>query len=318
MQFIRGISNLKSPDQECVLTLGNFDGIHLGHQNILRNLKEQANLRKLPSAVLFFEPQPREFFSRDSSPARLSSFWEKFSFIRDLGIDILCCLRFSQELASMDPADFIETILIRGLKVRHLIVGDDFCFGKDRQGNFQLLQDYSRRTGLFTLEKTPSYTLDGLRISSTLVRQALSANNLTLAYRLLGRPYSISGKVVHGQQLGRSLGFPTANLQLKRIVCPVKGVYAVLVHLKNRIYQGIANVGSRPTVRGVTPLLEVYIFDFNEAIYEERIQVSFLHRLRNEQHFATVAHLKSQLILDKKSAREYFSSCTSEILSISQ
>ncbi len=312
MNFVRGIENLKTPLSGCVLTLGNFDGIHLGHQNILAKLKSEARKLNLPSAVIFFEPQPREFFCPKESPARLSSFYEKFTFISNMGIDILCCLRFSSELANMEPLTFIQKILVDNLHVKHLIIGDDFCFGKKRQGNFKFLQEFSIKYQLFTLEKTQSYILDEMRVSSTLIREALASDQLDLAQKLLGRPYAISGKVVHGQQLGRTLGFPTANIQLKRRVCPVKGVYAVSVLYCNKTYQGIANVGSRPTVHGIEDRLEVFLFNFNENIYNKRITVNFLHKLRSEQLFSSVAELKQQIIIDQVNAREYFSLCACE------
>jgi len=187
MKFIRGIENITAHKEGCVLTLGNFDGIHLGHQNILNNLKIEAQKRNLPSAVVFFEPQPREFFSKEKSPARLSSLYEKYTFFKNLDIDFLYCLRFSKDLASMSCDDFVKKIIIGKFNVKHLIIGDDFCFGNNRQGNFNFLWEYSKKTKAFTIEKTTSFLIQNLRVSSTLIRTALANDNLQLAHKLLGR-----------------------------------------------------------------------------------------------------------------------------------
>ncbi len=305
MQFIRGICNITPSSQGCVLTLGNFDGIHCGHQQIVQLVREQSIKLKLPSAVVFFEPQPLEFFAHTKSPARLTTLHEKYQFMNKLGIDYLYCLRFSQELANLTAQEFIQQILIEKFNVKHLIIGDDFHFGRGRGGSFDLLSTFSKSTNLFTVQQAPSFYINKQRVSSTLIRKALSADHLEDAELMLGRPYSITGKVIHGQQIGRTLGFPTANIDLKRIIAPVSGVYVVSAQIQQTTYYGIANVGTRPTVNGKIPRLEVFLFNFTGDLYGQRLTVLILKKIRPERKFVDLEHLKSQIVQDKITALDY-------------
>ena len=302
MKFIRGILNATPEPQGLALTIGNFDGIHVGHAKIAARVKEVAKERGLLSAAMFFEPQPREFFRPDSCPPRLTSLHEKYLFMRNLGIDRLYCLRFSEKIANLPPEVFIKDILIGRLNAKHIVIGDDFRFGAKRQGCLETLRAETN----FTCEATPSYLLGERRISSTAIREALQLGNLTLAEGMLGRPYSITGKVVHGKQLGRTIGFPTANVALNRIVVPVSGVYAVSAMIDGIEMPGIANIGMRPTVNGTNPTLETHIFDFARDIYGLRITVKFLKKLRDECKFDSVMQLRDAIALDMKTAQEFF------------
>lgn len=303
MKFIRGILNAMPEPQGLALTIGNFDGIHIGHANIAARVKEVAKDRGLLSAAMFFEPQPREFFRPDSCPPRLTSLHEKYLFMKNLGIDRLYCLRFSEKIANLPPETFIKDILIGRLNAKHIVIGDDFRFGAGRSGSIENL----RAEPSFTSESTQSYLLGGKRISSTAIREALQMGNLPLAEGMLGRPYSITGKVVHGRQLGRTIGFPTANVALNRIVVPVSGVYAVTACIDGTELPGIANIGMRPTVNGTTPTLETHIFDFGRDIYGIRITVKFLKKLRDECKFDSVMKLRDAIALDMVAAKEFFS-----------
>lgn len=315
MQLIRGFHNLANrPElaQGCVLSIGNFDGVHIGHQNILARLIDQSLALNLPSVVMVFEPQPREFFAKKSGnltafqpPARLMRLRDKLKYLGEAGVDFVLCVRFSDKFAQLSAEDFITELLVKQLKVRYLSVGDDFRFGAKRAGSYETL----RNAGLkyrFAVEESHTHSLNEARISSSLVRSALQADDLTLVEKLLGRPYSIAGRVAHGNKLGRTIGFPTANIMLNRLVVPIHGVYAVIVETKTGIYQGIANVGNRPTINGTKPLLEVHIFDFNRAIYGEAIEVSFIKKIRNEVKFADFEALKQQIQKDKVQAVEFF------------
>ncbi len=302
MKFERGILNIKPSPHGCVLTLGNFDGIHLGHQQIVNLVKQKSEKLGIPSSVLFFEPQPREFFAHTKSPARLTTLHEKYSFMNKLGIDNLYCLRFSDELANISADDFINKILLKKFNVKHLVIGDDFHFGRGREGSFDLLNEYSHRTGIFTVEQAPSYFIDGKRVSSTLIRQALADDRLTDAEKMLGRHYSITGKVVHGQQIGRKLGFPTANIALNRTIVPVGGVYTVSSDIDGSTCYGIANIGIRPTLNGTQPRLEAFLFNFEGDLYGKRLTFQILEKIRNEQKFDNIEQLRIQIEKDKKLA----------------
>lgn len=304
MKFIRGIKNIPDISSGTVLTIGNFDGIHLGHQSIINRVRQKASEQGLPSGVVFFEPQPKEFFCRGSKPPRLTSLHQKYYQFSKLDLDYLFCLRFSEQIASLSPQEFIEQILIDRLNVKHLIIGDDFQFGSGRSGNYAVLLEYSEKTGLFTVEKTPSFILNGVRVSSTAIRNALAADRLDLASSYLGRLYGIWGKVMHGKQLGRTLGFPTANINFNQYVAPVSGVYAVYVTVGGTRYRGMANIGSNPTVNGDTSRLEVFIFDFSCDIYGEWIFVELLQKIRSEVKFAGLDELREQLAKDRKTAEK--------------
>lgn len=304
--FIRGLRNLRPWHRGCVATIGSFDGVHLGHQAILRQLRQAANAHGLPSVVIVFEPQPHEFFSGDKAPARLMRLREKVQALFAAGVDRVLCLQFNEALRSLSAQAFIERILVQGLGIRHLVVGDDFRFGCDRSGDFALLQNAGQQWG-FSVSDTCTLLLHGERVSSTRIRGLLEQGKFSAAEELLGRPYSISGRVTYGQQLGRKLGVPTANIHLRRYRSPLQGVFAVSLQLGERAYPGVANVGVRPTVSGSNkPILEVHLFDFAEAIYGSSVSVTFYRKLRDEQKFASLEALQTQLQIDIAQARNYF------------
>lgn len=295
MQLFRKINNkLTNQKNRHAATIGNFDGMHLGHQKVLEKVKAYSSLKNLPSLAIIFEPQPMEFFLGASAPSRLTTLREKTSFFRDFGIDKILCLRFNKALANISAPEFIQNILLDKLKVQYLAFGDDFSFGYNRAGGFELLQKYAA-SGLRS-EKVPSQMVRGIKISSTHIRQALAIGDLRLAKRLLGRAYSISGKVAHGDGRGRELGFPTANIYLRHKVLPLQGVFAVrITGIGKQPIKGIANVGNRPTFGGNRNLLEVHLLSFNKNIYGERIYVEFLKKIRDEKKFDSLELLKQQI-----------------------
>ncbi|WP_439238784.1 bifunctional riboflavin kinase/FAD synthetase [Lonepinella sp. BR2919] len=308
MQLIRSIHHFPRNFSPCTLTIGNFDGVHLGHQKILTHLKEKARALNLPTVVMIFEPQPREYFQGEKAPARLMRLRDKLDYFQQAGIDYVICTKFDRTFAEQTAQNFISELLVNKLNVKFLSIGDDFHFGQGRQGNFALLQQASQKYG-FEVENNRTFCLNELRISSSAIRQALAEDRLADAEKLLGRPYCIWGKVIHGQKLGRTLGFPTANIHLHRQVNPIKGVYAVQVKLNcGQIVQGIANIGQRPTVQGLIQLLEVHLFDFEQNLYGQNIQVEFCYKLRNEIKFASLEALKQQIQQDADIARAYFHS----------
>jgi riboflavin kinase/FMN adenylyltransferase len=303
MELIRGIHNISSQHHGCVLTIGNFDGVHLGHQAVLEQVTAQAKLLGLPSTVMTFEPQPLELFTRDKAPARLTRLRDKYVQLSKLDIDRLLCVNFNRHFANLSADAFIKELLVNKLGVKFLVVGDDFCFGQGRTGNFAMLQQAGRDYG-FEVVSTQSFCLQQQRVSSTAIRQALASNDLTVAKTMLGRDYSISGRVSHGRKLGRTIGFPTANIPLKRCVSPVSGVYVVEAHgIGQSPIGGVANIGQRPTVNGVRQQLEVHLFDFHANLYGKQIEVSLLHKLRDEKKFDSFDLLKQQIELDAEAAR---------------
>lgn len=306
MKFIRGIHNLQEQHRGCVLTIGNFDGVHRGHQALLARLREEGRRRNLPVVVMLFEPQPLELFAADKAPARLTRLREKLRYLQAAGVDAVLCLRFDRRFASLSAHSFVADLLVDKLGVRFLAVGDDFRFGAGREGDFLLLQKAGVDYG-FDVISTQTFCDDGKRISSTAVRQALAEDNLPLAAALLGHPFSISGRVVHGDALGRTIGFPTANLPLRRYVSPVKGVYAVEVYgLGEQPLPGVANIGTRPTVAGIRQQLEVHLLDVAIDLYGRHIEVVLCEKIRNEQRFASLDALKEQIAKDVVAARTFF------------
>ncbi|VAW85879.1 FMN adenylyltransferase / Riboflavin kinase [hydrothermal vent metagenome] len=305
MKVIRGIANLPGEHRGCVATIGNFDGVHLGHQTVLGQLAEKAAALELPMVVVLFEPQAQEFFAPDKAPSRLSRFREKIQVLRRFSVDQVLCLRFSRQLASLSPDDFIQRILIDGLRVRYLVVGDDFRFGFKRQGDFNTLLKAGETSG-FQVARMPSFHADGVRISSTLIRQALKEGEMNVAEQLLGHPYRMSGRVVYGEGRGRTIGFPTANIRMHRIAVALHGVFVVAVFglLPEPIY-GVANIGHRPTVNGTETLLEVHLFDYDKEIYGRYLQVDFLHKLRGETRFPSFSALKKQIDTDCLMAKQF-------------
>jgi riboflavin kinase / FMN adenylyltransferase len=305
MLIFRGIP--REGLQSTVLTIGNFDGVHLGHQALLERLVVRARGVGLPAAVMTFEPHPREFFAPDSAPARLASLREKLVLLAAAGIDQAYVCRFNATFAALTAKDFVEGVLVRGLGVRHLIIGDDFRFGKGRVGDFALLG----RAGLahgFGLEAMDTVEVQGERVSSSAVREALQAADLLRAARLLGRPYSIAGRVVQGQKLGRRLGFHTANIQLKHNLPPLLGVFAVSVTADDgTVREGVANLGLRPTVSALLrPSLEVHLFDFEGELYRAHLTVNFLHKLRDQVKFENLEALSRQIACDVADAQAFF------------
>ena len=308
MQLVRGLHNLRPQHRGCVATIGNFDGVHRGHQAILGRLRERALELGVPSCVVIFEPQPREFFAPHTAPARLARLRDKLQLLADAGVDRVLCLAFNQRLCKLSAAEFVDTILVDGLGVQHLEVGDDFRFGCDRVGDFDFLQQAGQMQG-FTVEAAQTVELDGVRISSTKVRDALAGGDFALAERLLGRPFQIAGRVLHGQKLARQLGTPTANIQLKRRRVPLTGVYLASVEIDGKTWPGVANIGVRPTVAGDgSAHLEVHLLDFAGDLYGRRLNVAFHHKLRDEQRFASLEALKAAIAVDIAAAREYWQS----------
>ncbi len=306
MQLIRGLHNLRPEHRGCVATIGNFDGVHLGHQAVLGQVAEKAAELRLPSTVISFEPLPLEYFLKERAPARLTRLREKFQTMRRYAIDRLLCLRFNDALAQTPAEAFIEGILVEGLGLRYLVVGDDFRFGKDRRGDFALLQAAGARHG-FQVVNMHTFEIDAGRVSSTRVREALERGDMEEAEKYLGRPYRICGRVVHGDKRGRELGFPTANIKLGRQVSPVRGVFAVeLFGLEREPLAGVANVGRRPTLGGQQSRLEVHLFDFDGDIYGRHVHVDLLHKIREEQRFDSLAQLRAQIEDDERSARAFF------------
>lgn len=306
MELIRGLCNLRPRHRGCVATIGNFDGVHLGHQAVLGQLAEKAAELDLPSVVITFEPYPQEFFAQSAVPPRLTRFREKIQALRRYSVDRVLCLPFNRTLSETSAQDFIRCILVEGLGVRYLVVGDDFHFGHRRQGDFAMLKEAGAQYG-FQVVNRHTFSIDGARVSSTRIREALARGDLNSAGKLLGRPYRMSGRVARGDQRGRTIGFPTANIYLHRKASPVQGVFAVEVFgLDAEPLPGVANVGMRPTVDGTRALLEVHLLDFAQDIYGRYVQVDFLHKLRDEQKFASLDELKRQIEFDAAQARDFF------------
>jgi riboflavin kinase/FMN adenylyltransferase len=288
-------------------TIGNFDGLHLGHQAILNNLKEEAKSIGTSTLVFFTEPHAAEYFSakgisNTESPPRLCPWREKFRLLNDYGIDYACFLKFNSSLKSMTPENFIKDIL-EEMNLKSLIVGDDFRFGAERVGDFNLLKEWGNKTNVL-VSNTETVIFEGKRVSSTRIREALLKSDFNLAASLLGRPYIYSGKVVYGNQLGRTINVPTANLWIPKQKLSISGVYAVSCMHKGANYKGIANMGVRPTVGGEQPVLEVHLFDFNDEIYGQRIDVEFKFKIRDEKKFESLAFLKEQIQKDISLAKK--------------
>jgi riboflavin kinase/FMN adenylyltransferase len=291
-------------DGPVALTIGNFDGVHRGHQAMLARLIEAAEDLRLPPAVMTFDPHPREFFSRGDAPPRLTTLRQKLELLRTSGVAIVFVARFDAKLAALSPEAFIDDVLVRRINARWLLVGDDFRFGRARAGNLAVLRAHAET---FSVEGMRTVTVDTQRASSTAVRDALQQADLERATALLGRPYAISGRVAHGDKLGRNLGFPTANIPLRHPP-PLSGIFAVRVRgLGTTVRLGVASLGVRPTVkRDAKPLLEVFVFDFDETIYGRRVTVEFLHKIRDEEKYDNLDALTQQIRADVAQAREYF------------
>ena len=306
MRVIRGLHNLRPAHRGCVATIGNFDGVHLGHRAVFQGLLAKGWELGLPATVITFEPQAMEYFAPCTAPARLTRLREKLAAIGHCGIEQVMLLEFGPRLASMQARDFVRELLVEGLAVRHLLVGDDFRFGRGREGDFGFLQCTGGEHG-FAVEDLHTITHGEERVSSTRIREALSRGELDLARHLLGRPYRICGRVAHGNKRGRTIGFPTANINLHRRVSPLRGVYAVMVEgVSGNPRPGVANIGVRPTVGGEPRyLLEVHLFDFSDDIYGRHAEVEFCLKLRDEQKFDSFDALKNQIQRDVLAARIY-------------
>ncbi len=308
MRLIRGLAHLAPFANGCVLTIGNFDGLHLGHRAVIKKLAARGESLGLPVVVMIFEPQPLEYFLKDNEPPRLMRLREKVIEFTKLPVDNLLIVRFNRHFANYDAEQFVKDILIDKLNVKHLVIGDDFHFGKARRGNFALLKEQGQAYG-FSVEDTGSHHSDGLRVSSTLIRDALGAGDLAQAEKLLGHGYSICGRVAHGDKRGRTIGFPTANIRMFRKTAPINGVFAVtMTGIDGVEIQGIANVGNRPTVDGGTKvLLETHLFNFNKEIYGRYVEVHFKQKIREEHRFASLEQLKAQIEKDIIAAKAVFS-----------
>ncbi len=302
MKLIRGLHNLRPEHRGSVATIGNFDGVHRGHQAVIHSLKARGAALACQTTVITFEPLPHEFFLREHAPARLSSLREKYAYFQEHGVDQLLCLPFNAQLSGLSAEQFIQQILVAGLAVKHLVVGDDFRFGKGRSGDFHLLVRAGQEHG-FDVVDTHTLQADDARISSTRIRAALAAGDLTTAGSLLGRPYAMCGRVIQGDQRGRTIGFPTANIRIHRPISPLHGVYAVEVE---GIGYGVTNVGTRPTVDGNAFLIETHVLDFSGDLYGQRLSIRWLKHLRGEMKFASLDELKQQIARDIQAARQFF------------
>lgn len=305
MQLVRHVDDLPYPrlDAGSVVTIGAYDGLHLGHQTLLDRVTVLAREHGLTAVVMSFEPMPKEFFAGPSSPARLMRFREKFESLAARGVELFYCPRFAAPMRDIAAPDFIRRILVHGLNARHVVVGDDFQFARRREGTIAQLEQTASTLG-YSVEQLPSVIVDGVRVSSTAIREALGAGDMARATALLGRPYRMSGKIVQGDRLGRTLGYPTANVDLRRRQSAVMGVFAARVHgLAGGSRDAVASVGSRPTFNGTVPILEVHLFDFDEEIYGKYIHVDFIGWLRGQEKYEAVDELVAQMHIDADNAR---------------
>jgi riboflavin kinase/FMN adenylyltransferase len=304
MLIFRG---LDSPDSQPVaLTIGNFDGVHLGHQALLNELRAVSKARNLQSAVVIFEPHPREFFTPDQAPVRLTSLREKLELFAEMGMERVHVCRFNALFAKIEAVDFIHE-LHKKLHARFVLIGDDFRFGSGRSGDFALMEQIGNKHG-FPVQAMHSIRYDDVRISSTAIRAALLAGQMREAQRYLGRHYSISGRVVHGDGMGKKIGFPTANIQLKHNRPPLSGIFVVQAHVEGLgVLQGAASLGVRPTVKqDKKPVLEVHLFEFAQQIYGKHLRIEFLQKLRDEEKYPDVATLTRQIAIDVEHAKKWF------------
>lgn len=306
LTVIRGLHNVRPFSQGAIVSIGNFDGIHLGHQHLINHLLDLSKKMGLPSGIILFEPQPNEYFNPTQSTPRLMRLREKLLALAKTKIGFVFILHFDKHLACLSAEDFVEKILVEKLNVKHLVIGDDFHFGHQRKGNIHLLNSLGSQYN-FTTEQLPSYQLNNLRISSTRIRENLAEGNLKAAEKLLGRTYGVAGHVAHGDKRGRLLGFPTANLFLHRRSTPLNGVFAVKCFgIEQEPIHGVANIGNRPTVDGLKYLLEIHLLNFQQDIYGKLIYVEFIEKLRDEQRFANINLLKQQISNDIEQAKIIF------------
>ena len=305
MQLVRHLSDLpyRELEQGSVVTIGSYDGLHPGHCHLLDRVIAEAKARGVPSIVMSFEPTPKEFFSADAPPARLMRFREKYDALKEYGVGLFYCPKFSEAMRSITADAFIRKVLIHGLHASHSVIGDEFQFARRREGSIAELQRAAPALG-YSIEQVPSVIVDGIRVSSTAIREALASGNVARATALLGRPYRMSGRIGRGRRVGRELGYATANVDLRRRQSAVMGIYAVRVHgLPEGPVDGVASVGTRPTFDLTKPLLEVHLFDFDRDIYGQYIHVDFIEHLRDEEKFDTVEALVAQMQIDEQNAR---------------
>ena len=314
MYLIRGINNIdlfrtRHSEVSTVATIGNFDGLHLGHQQILKTMQKEADFHGLWKLIVFTEPHAQEFFAEAagldaSKPPRILPWQEKVRKMKELGVELAFFLKFNNQLRSMTPRNFLDKVLLR-LNIKKLILGDDFRFGANREGDFNLLKKWGSENSI-EVSNTETFKMEGERVSSTRIRKALTNNDFELATKLLGRPFTYAGKVVYGQQLGAQLGIPTANLWLPKNKLPISGVYIVKALLDKKVLNGIANMGIRPTIGGELPVLEVHLLDFSQSIYGQTLTVEFLKKVRDEKKFENTSALKEQIFKDITTAKNYF------------
>ncbi len=306
MKLLCGFQQISALGVDTAATIGNFDGVHRGHQALLSVLRSQASRMRLPMLVILFEPQPSEYFFKQQAPARLSSLREKVDVLRQCGADYVCCLKFDDSLASLPAVEFAKHYIYSLLQAKYLLVGDDFRFGRGRLGDVALLDELGRQESC-VVQNFSDFFIDEQRVSSTKIRHALQAGQLDYAATLLGRPYSMCGRVIRGAGLGRQWGIPTANISLHRRTLPLKGVFCVRVLRQGKSsLMGVANIGCRPTVDGIKNSLEVHLFDIDESLYGEMLHVCFLHKLRDEMKFASVDALVKQIHHDVAVSKVWF------------
>ena len=311
MEIIHGLYSLKPRHKGCVLTIGNFDGVHRGHQMLLTHLVAKGKELSVPSLLLTFEPLPREFFAGTTVPARLTRFREKITLLQRTELDRVLCLPFNERTSNTSAQWVVKELLHRLLEIRHVVVGDEFRFGKGQAGDYNMLKAAGEDYG-FGVSHIRSLTFEDERVSSSRIRRVLAAGDVPLAEKLLGHPYFIRGRVVYGRQLGRQLGVPTAIIRLQRYRAALEGVYTVRISGLERAYEGVANIGVRPTVDGREPLLEVHIFDFDQDIYGTLLTVEFRHKIREERTFDGLDALKAQIHRDIEFAKNWFANVEHE------
>jgi riboflavin kinase/FMN adenylyltransferase len=307
MELARGLHNLSKAERGCVLTVGNYDGVHLGHQQMIGVLKRRAVELRCAATVLVFEPSSKEFIDPAGAPPRLTRWREKFLALAAQGVDRLVTLRFDERIRAMSPQCFVDQLIVEGLGTRYMVVGDDFRYGSRAEGTISTLRAAGAARG-FGVDQIAPFVFDGVRVSSTAVRERLARGDMTGAANLLGRRYRMMGRVVQGEQLGRTLGFPTANLRLMRRKPPLWGILAVRVYgIEPGPLDGVASLGTRPTVNGIEPLLEVHVFDFAGDLYGRPIEVEFIAKLRDEVKFDSLNALRVQMKVDAQQARDLLS-----------
>jgi riboflavin kinase/FMN adenylyltransferase len=306
MDVFDDLQKLQANYSNCVATIGKYDGIHRGHQLILNKVKQRAAELELPSLVILSEPQPEEFFNADQAPARLFSFADKVYFLKKQGLDLVYKMHFDKALSELSAEVFVEKVLHQGLGVKALVIGDDFRFGKNRAGDFSLLEKMGEALG-FSVEATPSCVIDGQRVSSSLLREKLQAGDCEAVELLLGRPYQLRGEVVKGQQLGRKLGFPTANIEVAMKRLAIEGVFVANAEFEGRSIQGVASVGYKPSIAGKHGLaIEIFLLNFDENLYGKRLTVSFLKKIRQQEKFADLDALKTKMHEDLDVVLDFF------------